>query len=391
MLELTPRTSVPPRWDPPTTTELRGRLVRLQGQMREQGLDWYVAYSPPNVTWLTDFTHDVDERPFLLLVPAEGDPTMVAPRLERDHVLARTRLPLEVADYRDIPAPPGQTWQDALRAVVAVGSRVGVEPVLPVDHAAALPGTWTSVDLIDRLRWVKSDYEIGRLTYAAEVLNEAHATGLDLVRPGATNAQVSAAACAAMSQRMGADNPAANVLALSAFFMVWPTRLSADPHNVPDLHEPFVTGGPQVTIALVNANGYAAELERTFFLGSVPAAARDPFDAMSEARATAFDLLRPGVTLAEVDVAVRRVLHRRGYGEALLHRTGHGMGLLGHEAPFLAEADETVAEPGMVFSIEPGIYLPGIGGFRHSDTVLVTADGCTSLTRAPETLAELCL
>ena len=90
-----------------------------------------------------------------------------------------------------------------------------------------------------------------------------------------------------------------------------------------------------------------------------------------------------------IDAAVREAYARRGYGSGVLHRTGHGLGITGHEAPFLAVGYERQLEPGMVVSIEPGIYLPGIGGFRHSDTVLITDDGNVSLTRGPETIEEL--
>jgi Xaa-Pro dipeptidase len=375
----------------PPADELEERLSRLQTSLNEEGLDWFVCFSPANVRWLTDFTHDVDERPFLLLVPVRGRPVMVAPLLERAHVLDQTRLPLEVAAYRELPAPPGETWADALLAVLPTDARIGADPSLPIGVFRRLPAQPLVGDLIEPLRAVKSPYEIARITYACDVLSDAHAVGVWRIRPGATNAEVSAAATGVMSNRLRDDAPDVNVLTLSTFMMVWPATLSADPHNLPRLHTPFVTGGPQVTIALLNAAGYAAELERTFFLGHVPEEARRPYAAMLEARETAFDLLRPGVVLGDVDRACRSVLTRSGYGDALLHRTGHGMGVQGHEPPFLAEADTTVAEPGMVFSIEPGVYLPGLGGFRHSDTVLVTEAGCRSLTTAPASLDELVL
>ena len=376
---------------PPDVNELVDRQRRLQERMLKLGLDWFVIFAPANVYWLTDFTHDVDERPFLLLVPAVGAPVMIAPLLERDHVMQRTRLPLEVVAYREIPAPPGQTWTDALRSVLTGATRIGVEGDLPVGLFKHVPGSPIVLDLVCRLRWVKSPYEIARIAYSCAVLSQAHEAGLALIRPGASNADVSSRACELMSSRLQSDAPATNVLTISTFMMVWPQALSGDPHNLPELYDPLVPGGPQVTIGLLNAGGYAAELERTFFLGHVPEEARRPFEAMAQARELAFSLLRPGAVLGDIDMATRRLLQEHGYAHNLLHRTGHGMGLQGHEPPFLAEADETVAELGMVFSIEPGIYLPGIGGFRHSDTVLVTEDGCVSLTAAPDTIDELVL
>ena len=110
-----------------------------------------------------------------------------------------------------------------------------------------------------------------------------------------------------------------------------------------------------------------------------------------EARQIAFERTVPGASMAEVDKAVRDHFAHHGYAENLLHRTGHGFGVTGHEAPFLAVGYEREIEPNMVFSIEPAIYLPGVGGFRHSDTVLVTEDGNVCLTQAPDQIDELTL
>jgi len=138
-------------------------------------------------------------------------------------------------------------------------------------------------------------------------------------------------------------------------------------------------------------NGYGAEIERTWFLGTVPENARRPFEVMLEARRWALALAIPGNVMGEVDRRVNAVFQKAGYGEFLLHRTGHGIGVTAHEAPFLADGYEQEIEPGMVLTIEPGVYLPGVGGFRHSDTVMTTREGNVVLTDGPETLDELTL
>jgi Xaa-Pro dipeptidase len=112
---------------------------------------------------------------------------------------------------------------------------------------------------------------------------------------------------------------------------------------------------------------------------------------MLGARALAFELCIPGAIMGEVDRKVARFIRARGYGENICHRTGHSFGVTGHEAPFLADGYEHEIKPNMVFSIEPGIYVPAVGGFRFSDTVLVTETGNMALTRAPESAAELTL
>ena len=110
---------------------------------------------------------------------------------------------------------------------------------------------------------------------------------------------------------------------------------------------------------------------------------------MFNARSIAYDLLKPGVIMSEVDKKVRKYIAENGYGDYIIHRTGHGLGITGHEAPFLAEGYDKPLEENMVISVEPGIYIPGIGGFRHSDTVLITDDGYLKLTKAPESIDEV--
>ncbi|MEM1400680.1 MAG: M24 family metallopeptidase, partial [Pseudomonadota bacterium] len=149
--------------------------------------------------------------------------------------------------------------------------------------------------------------------------------------------------------------------------------------------------GPHVSVINCRLNGYGAEIERTFFLGSVPDAARKPFEVMMEARHLALELTKPGEIMGEVDAKVNAVFERAGYADKLLHRTSHSIGVTGHEAPFLAEGYGREIEPGMFYTIEPGVYLPGLGGFRHSDTVMTTDGGNAILTTGPETLEELTL
>jgi Xaa-Pro dipeptidase len=134
---------------------------------------------------------------------------------------------------------------------------------------------------------------------------------------------------------------------------------------------------------LLRVNGYAAESERTFFTARPSLESRRAFRAMEEARALVLRMIRPGVACGELDAAVNEFLRTEGYAceDCRLHRTGHGIGLGNHEAPWVAEGSADVLAENMVISVEPGIYLKGQGGFRHSDTVLVTRDGHECLTR----------
>jgi Xaa-Pro dipeptidase len=168
-----------------------------------------------------------------------------------------------------------------------------------------------------------------------------------------------------------------------------PPSISHDPHNFTNLFLPMEEGGPHVTIIAGQVDGCGVELERTFFLGSVPEAAKKPFNDMKEARQMTYDRLKPGANMSEIDKTVNDFFKKAGYGDYLLHRTGHGMGITGHEGPFLAEGYDRELKAGMMVSVEPGIYIPGIGGFRHSDTVLITDEGYVKLTDAPDSMEDL--
>jgi Xaa-Pro dipeptidase len=170
---------------------------------------------------------------------------------------------------------------------------------------------------------------------------------------------------------------------------VLPPSISHDPHNMTDIFLKMEEGGPHVSGVGGQIDGYGVEVERSFFLGAVPEKAKEPFDIMMKARTLAFDLAKPGANLSDVDAAVREVIKKGGYADKLLHRAGHGLGITGHEAPYIALGYDRILETGMIISIEPGIYIPGVGGFRHSDTVLITENGNLSLTQAPETLEDL--
>jgi Xaa-Pro dipeptidase len=375
----------------PDSAELGGRLEKLQSAMADHGLDYYLCHDPANIFYLTNFANYVHERPFILLIPATGEMTFLAPKLEASHVRARAACDLQLLHYFEFPAPPGQGWQARLLDVLGREHRVGVESQCPLAVVDAVPGNSRMIDLVDELRQVKSDYEIARLAYTSKLLSDGHAQLLEAASPGQLPLLLHKEVSGALMQRLLTDNPNSNVLNSKFNAVVQPPSLSHDPHNFTDLFCTLEQGGPHVSIVQGLANGYGAEIERTWFINEIPEAARAPFTDMLEARALAAELAIPGASMSEVDRRVNELLQAKGYGGNLLHRTGHSFGVTDHEGPFLAEGYEREILPGMVFSIEPGIYLEGVGGFRFSDTVLVTADGNTRLTRGPETLEECLL
>jgi Xaa-Pro aminopeptidase len=176
----------------------------------------------------------------------------------------------------------------------------------------------------------------------------------------------------------------------SVLTAAWPARLGTQPHGVPNIAD-RLREGPHIALSFLRANGYAAECERTFFVAPPTARMKEMFEVMSEAQKRAFALIRQGVACAEIDAAANGFLRKQGLGDYLLHRTGHGFGLGNHEGPWVAEGSEDILQENMLISVEPGIYIPDLGGFRHSDTVLVTSNGYECLTHYPTDIEALTL
>jgi len=380
-----------PLTEAPSKQELDLRIANLRSRMAEKELDVYVAAHTDNVYYLTNFAYLPFERPFFLVVPAVGNPVLVVPLLEVSHARQRVLIDVEYSTYEEYPAAAGRGYVDTLKKVVDNSLNVGIESSLAIVHQRIMPGKPMVVDLIDEARLVKTDYEIGRITYAAGVTEVGMKKALEQCTPDAALATIYSESSREMMVKVLFEVPNPNLLVTKFLAAVWPEALSAQPHSVPGMFDTLKEGGPNVAIITAQANGYSAELERTFFIGQVPDGAKKVFDLSMEARQKAYALVKPGVRAEDVDRQVLQVIKDAGYAENILHRTGHGFGITGHEPPWVALGSDHILEKNMVISIEPGIYVEGVGGFRHSDTVLVTGDGCVPLTQYPEKLEDLIL
>jgi Xaa-Pro dipeptidase len=376
---------------PPSKDELDLRMNKVRSLMAREGLDVYVAAHTDNVYYLTNFAYIPFERPFFLVIPAERQPTLIVPLLEVSHAEQRILIDVDYHTYYEYPAPPGKTFVDTLNRVIGGDRKVGIESSLALASKGVMPGKTIIADLVDEARLIKSDYEIGRIAYASNVVDAGMKKVLELSKPGARMATIYSDGSKEMMVKVVLEIPDVNLLMTKFIAAVWPKALSAQPHSVPGLFEPLETGGPNVAIITAQANGYSAEVERTFFIGNVSDEAEKLFTLSLEARRKAYELVKPGIRAEDVDRQVLKIIQDAGYGNNILHRTGHGFGITGHEPPWVALGSDHVLEKNMVISIEPGVYVEGVGGFRHSDTVLVTEDGCVSLTQFPEPLENLVL
>ncbi|MFX0057747.1 MAG: M24 family metallopeptidase [Candidatus Hodarchaeota archaeon] len=374
---------------PPSKEELSQRLEKVRIQMNNYNLDYYISFDPINVYYLTNFANKVHERPFILVIPKDGVPKMVVPTLEEEHVRERLGIELECINYYEFPAPHGKNWYDVYRNLINKNAVVGVESAMPLKIAEKTPGKHKIIDIIDEIRLVKSDYEIGRSIHSCQIANLGATKLFEICRPKVPEITIYKEISAFMMAKIITDIPNFNVIVSSTAAAVWPPSISHNPHIIPKMFTLMEDGGPHVFVVIVQADGYGVEIERTFFLETVPKKAEIPFEIMLKARELAYSLIKPGVYASEIDKKVRTFIKDKGFGDYIIHRTGHGLGITGHEAPYIAEGYEHELIPGMLISIEPGIYIPGLGGFRHSDTVLVTDEGYVKLTQFPDQLDDL--
>jgi Xaa-Pro dipeptidase len=329
----------------------------------------------------------------------EGAFTLVVPAVEKEHAEAVPAAEVEV--YFEYPGekPP-------LRWVLDVLQRRGIAPDrLAADHDGAIE-YWgyrgpalsqllgsrpaDGEPLVEALRRVKSRREVECLALSSEWAGRAHRRMQQSIRAGQTEMECYQPAAAETLRELLGEVPGWRPRRFGGGLVCSFVggKKTAMPHG-------FVRGqGLQAGDVLVSGagldvDGYSAELERTMIIGEPSAEQRQVFEAMVALQDRAFDAMRPGVRIGEVELEVLAEAARLGRASDLRHHVGHSVGLEVHEAPFLDRGEVDPLEPGMVFTVEPGIYLPELGGFRHSDTVLITGTGCRLLTDYPRDLDSL--
>ncbi len=351
--------------------EYAERIARLQAEMVRAGVD-LVAISPgATMRYLLGFSPLADERPCALLV-SPSDLRLVAPALNAQQMVAHTGL--DALSWSDDQGPA-----EALRgAVAALGSgglvafdnTMRADTLLPLREALQPARMILASEVVGPLRSRKSPAEIEALQRAAAMVDTAMQAGIAACKPGATEAQV-AQAVEESFRAQGAE--------LVDFVIVASGPNSAFPHHHTG-HRILQPGDAVILDIGATLEGYKSDITRMVHLGPPSDEFVEVYRAVQEAVRRATATVRPGVQAREVDRAARGYLEEAGYGEYFVHRTGHGLGLEVHESPYISADSQTVLEPGMVFSIEPGVYIPDRFGVRIEDIVVVTEDGVRVLT-----------
>jgi Xaa-Pro aminopeptidase len=386
-----------------TTTEIQARQQALLAWAERQKVSATLLFDADHIVYYSDFAFIPTERPMALVLGSRGERLLFVPRLELEHAQADAVVD-RVEAYPEYPGAPHPMHR--LRALLTEmgltgplaadcdgypwifgyqGPRLSELHPAPVVPAGAF---------VESQMAVKSPAEVALLRESARWAHLAHRLLQRYTCVGATETEVSLRASReatlAMVDTLGPLYQARSMFweGASAGYRGQIGRQAAIPHSLAT-NAAFMAGDVLVTGASAPLWGYQAELERTMIIGPATAEQRRFFDHMRAVQQVAFAALRPGARCSDVDRAVRAYYAAHDLMPYWKHHTGHGIGLRYHEGPFLDSGDHTELRPGMVLTVEPGLYVAGLGGFRHSDTVVITGDGMDLLTYYPSDLDSL--
>jgi len=380
------------------------RLALLRSKLAKLGLRHFIVFNPTNIYYLTGFAYIPTERPLALIVQEE-EISFFVPELERLHVQEEVPSAAKIGTYFEYPGllHPMKHFAEFLKKELGISGKLGAEaPGSPRRWGYEGPkleevlgfGVEVHPNLVTDMRIIKDEDELSCIREAARWANLAHQLLQDKTVVGANEVEVSTAASLeasmAMCKALGPSYRPVGYTArpASAGYRGQIGTYSAIPHAM-TRNAVFRRGDTLVTGATANVAGYFCELERTMFMGPPSDRQRKYFEIMVEAQEAAFEALGPGKMCSEADKATRAVFKRHGVLHLVQHHTGHSIGLEGHEKPFLDQGMEVRMQPGMVFTVEPGIYDRAVGGFRHSDTVIITEDGAERVTYYPRDIDYL--
>lgn len=349
------------------------RLDRLRAEMARAGVGLTAIAPTSNMRYLLGFSPLADERLCLLLITQEGT-RLVVPELNAEQMEARTGV---IGTAWKDDQGPGEALEQALDALGGVGQALlaadgamRADALLPLQEAATPDRVTTASDLMGSLRARKSAEEIEALARAAAQADRAMMVGIERCDPGVKEREVGES-IARYFREDGAEEVHATLVASGPN--------SGFPHH--QAGERRLAVGDTIVLDIVaTLDGYNSDITRMVHLGEPSAEVRSVYETVLEANRRGREAARAGAHACDVDRAARSVIHEAGYGPYFVHRTGHGLGMDVHERPWISAVNTEVLEPGMVFSVEPGIYLPGRFGVRIEDIVVVTEGACRCLT-----------
>lgn len=360
-------------------------LLKLEQGLTEGGLDALLVTDPKHVYYLTGFASNPHERFLGLLLIRGEEPVLIVPALDAEAAHAASSVktilthsdtdnPYELLKSRFGGAAPGSFGIEKEHFSVSRYELL----------ADAIPaGAFSDIGhLLRAMRAMKTPEEIRIMKHAAELVEEVLRRGLSHVKAGISENEL-VAELEYLMKKAGASGPSFDTMVLSG-------PNTALPHGVPG--ERKIQPGDLLMFDLgVYAAGYASDITRTFAVGEIDSKLIDIYNTVLAANEAGIAASVAGATFGSVDKAARDVIEAAGYGEYFMHRVGHGLGMDTHEYPSLHGLNTDIIANGNVFTVEPGIYVPNLGGVRIEDDVLVTSEGPQTLTSFPKELTVLSL
>ncbi|UOQ50382.1 Xaa-Pro peptidase family protein [Gracilibacillus caseinilyticus] len=359
------------------------RLEALVNWLNEEDIDVLFINSTENVYYVSNFHTDPHERLMGVFVFKEAEPLFILPGMEVNQ-LKDAGWQYEIVGYADHENP----W-DKIEAAFASRNQTDAkkvsfeEEVLTYSRASAFLNLFAEAEVIaaedqlNGMRVVKDDSEIAIIKRAAEMADYGVQVGVNALQEGVTEMEVLA--------KIEYELKKKGIREMSFSTMVLFGEKGGDPHGNPGNRQ--LKPGDMVLFDLgVVLDGYCSDITRTVAYQSVTDKQKEIYHTVLKAEMAALEASKPGARIGDLDTTARDIITDPGYGDYFPHRLGHGLGINVHEFPSMSHLNDGVLQEGMVYTIEPGIYMPNIGGVRIEDDVLVTKDGCEALTKFPKEL-----
>ena len=356
------------------------RIARTRAQMKTAGVDLLSLPPGDDLFYLVGFSPHADERPCYLFL-TQSDSVFVVPELNAGQARGRVDAPFLV--YSDADGPSASLGQAHDR--LGRADRVSVGDTMRADFMLLLQERWAKsafvagAHVMAPVRMIKTADEIDAMRRSAATADVAVDAAFAASKPGVTEV----AAARAAGEALTAQGASRGGLAI-----VGGGPNSAFPHHSSS-NRPMRAGEPVLVDLGGQLGGYTSDITRMAFLGQPSARYREVHDVVERAVRAGMDAIKPGAPLSAVDRAARAVIEAAGFGKQFTHRVGHGIGITGHEPPSVTHLNEMPIKVGMVFSVEPGIYLEGEFGVRLEDIIVVTAKGAERLSKLPREVRVL--
>ena len=357
-------------------------LNEIQDWLQTNEMEAAILTSTENVFYCSGFYSDPHERLLALAIFANSEPFLVCPQMEVPDA-KQAGWQGEIIGYTDIENP----WEKVKHAVTQRGitfkkiaiekEHMNVERYENIQHYFNSPTLVSAEEKLQRMRMIKSEDEMVKIREACRLADMAIEVGVSEIREGKTEMEILAAIEFEM-KKIGVSQ-------MSFSTMVLTGKNGASPHGIPGMTK--VKRGDLVLFDLgVVYEGYCSDITRTVAFGDINDKQAEIYETVLKAQEAAVAASKPGVACSEIDLTARNIIRNQGYGDYFPHRLGHGLGISVHEYPSLTETNTLKLQPGMVYTIEPGIYVPDVAGVRIEDDLYITETGSEILTKYPKSL-----